>query len=108
MDLNKLKMPTPPPEVYPTATSCETCISGTSIHLLFIIDYTQGTHCESCIPGTFGNATTAVGCKPCQCNGHGDPERDVCDMATGKCFCTDDTLGDHCDKCKPGLKGNPK
>ncbi|XP_078380393.1 multiple epidermal growth factor-like domains protein 8 isoform X1 [Oculina patagonica] len=71
-------------------------------------DHTQGTHCEFCIPGTFGNATTAEGCKPCQCNGHGDPDHDLCDMATGKCFCTDFTMGDNCEKCMPGLVGNPR
>ena len=75
---------------------------------LLLTDYTQGAHCEFCIPGTFGNATTAEECKPCQCNGHGDPDQHLCDMTTGKCFCTDDTTGDHCEKCMPGLKGDPK
>ena len=78
------------------------------MHFLFIIDHTQGTHCEFCIPGTFGNATTAEGCTPCQCNGHGDAEQDFCDIVTGKCFCTDDTMGNNCEKCKAGLAGNPK
>jgi len=108
MAFNKLKMFTPRLNVYPLQPPRETCLSSTSMHLLFIIDYTRGMHCEFCIPGTFGNATTAEGCKPCQCNGHGDPEQDFCDMVTGKCFCADDTMGDNCEKCKPGLKGDPK
>lgn len=78
------------------------------MNLLFIIDHTQGTHCEFCIPKAFGNATTSEGCKPCNCNEHGDPEQGLCDRVTGKCFCIDDTMGDNCAKCKPGLKGDPK
>ena len=82
-----------------------------NFNLMFIwllADYTHGNHCELCIPGSFGNATTAEGCKPCQCNGHGDPSKNLCDISTGKCFCTDFTMGDHCDKCEPGLVGDPK
>lgn len=75
---------------------------------MFVTDHTQGTHCEFCVPGSFGNATIADGCKPCQCNGHADPGQHLCDMATGKCFCTDNTMGYNCDKCMPGLKGNAK
>ncbi|XP_066023971.1 multiple epidermal growth factor-like domains protein 8 [Pocillopora verrucosa] len=70
-------------------------------------DYTYGAHCELCVPGSFGNATTSEGCKPCQCNGHGDPDKHFCDMTTGQCYCTDFTMGFHCDKCMPGLMGNP-
>lgn len=75
---------------------------------LFLIDNTRGDFCELCIPGFFGNATTSEGCKPCHCNGHGDPSKNLCDMSTGQCFCTDFTLGPHCDLCEPGLQGDPK
>lgn len=51
--------------------------------------------------GSYGNATT-VGCKKCDCNGHWDEARGRCHQTTGKCFCTDNTEGDTCDKCKPG------
>ena len=74
---------------------------------VYITDYTYGAHCELCVPGSFGNATTSEGCKPCQCNGHGDPDKHFCDMTTGQCYCTDFTMGFHCDKCMPGLMGNP-
>ena len=107
MAFNKLKMSTLQLKTYPPQLSQVTCFSSTSMHLLFITDNTQGTHCEFCIPGTFGNATTAQGCQRCKCNGHGDPEQGFCDMVTGKCFCTNDTMGDSCGECKPGLKGNP-
>ncbi|XP_022797777.1 multiple epidermal growth factor-like domains protein 8 [Stylophora pistillata] len=71
-------------------------------------DYTYGTHCELCVPGSFGNATTSKGCNPCQCNGHGDPDKYFCDMTTGQCYCTDFTMGFSCDECMQGLLGNPR
>ena len=76
--------------------------------IVFVSDFTKGTHCELCVVGSYGNATTPEGCHPCQCNGHGDKTRGLCNMTTGQCYCTDDTAGYHCDKCLPGLKGNPR
>lgn len=71
-------------------------------------DNTHGNQCELCVPRSFGNATSSEGCNPCKCNGHGDPKKNVCDMSTGECFCTDFTIGPNCNMCEPGLKGNPK
>jgi len=107
LKVNKLKMVSPPLEIVASCPVRHAFPVGQRLCFL-IIDNTRGTYCEFCIPGTFGNATTSEGCNPCQCNGHGDPEQGLCDMVTGKCFCTDDTIGDYCEKCKPGLKGNPK
>ena len=75
--------------------------------LLLSLDYTRGNFCESCVPESYGNATTAIGCNPCQCNGHGDPDKGLCDIQNGKCFCIGHTVGDHCENCMPGLAGNP-
>jgi len=49
--------------------------------------HTAGPACASCAPGSWGNATTAAGCRPCQCNGHEDSAAGTCDATTGDCFC---------------------
>jgi hypothetical protein len=49
--------------------------------------HTAGPACASCAPGSWGNATTAAGCRPCQCNGHEDSAEGTCDAASGDCFC---------------------
>ncbi|PNI95458.1 MEGF8 isoform 3 [Pan troglodytes] len=71
-------------------------------------DWTWGEHCERCRPGSFGNATGSRGCRPCQCNGHGDPRRGHCDNLSGLCFCQDHTEGAHCQLCSPGYYGDPR
>ncbi|XP_077985026.1 multiple epidermal growth factor-like domains protein 8 [Glandiceps talaboti] len=70
--------------------------------------WTEGQFCESCQPGSHGNATTIMGCEECECNGHGDPSRDNCDIYSGICHCIDNTQGDHCEECVDGYYGNPR
>ncbi|KYM76277.1 Multiple epidermal growth factor-like domains protein 8 [Atta colombica] len=71
-------------------------------------DWTIGRYCEECKAGSYGNATTPLGCRECNCNGHGDVELDVCDRQTGMCFCRDNTEGDKCQRCKRGYYGDPR
>lgn len=58
--------------------------------------------------GSYGNSTTPLGCRECDCNGHGDIELDICDRQTGICFCRDNTEGDSCQRCKRGYYGDPR
>ncbi|KAK0091776.1 hypothetical protein PV326_002712 [Microctonus aethiopoides] len=71
-------------------------------------DWTTGKYCEECKAGSFGNATTSLGCKKCNCNEHGDKMMDYCDRRTGICFCKDNTVGENCERCKKGYYGDPK
>lgn len=71
-------------------------------------ELTYGTHCENCMPGSFGSATTSLGCTRCECNGHGDEQRGICDNRTGHCFCMNNTIGAQCDQCQPGFFGQPQ
>ncbi|XP_063293259.1 multiple epidermal growth factor-like domains protein 8 [Pelobates fuscus] len=71
-------------------------------------DWTEGAHCQECQPGSFGIATQKPGCQECACNKHGKPELGYCDRNTGVCFCTDNTQGEHCEKCAPGYYGDPR
>lgn len=75
--------------------------------VFYFVDYTHGNHCELCVPGSYGNATSKQGCKKCNCSGHGDITKGECDRQTGVCFCKDNTMGNNCEKCLPGLVGNP-
>ncbi|ODM98691.1 Multiple epidermal growth factor-like domains protein 8 [Orchesella cincta] len=69
---------------------------------------TTGKNCEDCLEGTYGNATLIeVGCRQCECNGHGDVSKGLCDRVTGKCYCLNNTDGDHCEGCLPGYFGDP-
>ncbi|XP_028050046.1 multiple epidermal growth factor-like domains protein 8 isoform X7 [Monomorium pharaonis] len=71
-------------------------------------DWTTGRYCEECKAGSYGNATTPLGCRECNCNGHGDVELGICDQQTGICFCRDNTEGDKCQRCKRGYYGDPR
>ena len=84
-----------------------TCLQGTGI-CDECQDWTTGTYCEECKAGSYGNATTTLGCRKCNCNEHGDKELEVCDRQTGVCFCRDNTEGDNCQKCKKGYYGDPR
>uniref|UniRef100_A0A8C5QH50 Multiple EGF like domains 8 n=1 Tax=Leptobrachium leishanense TaxID=445787 RepID=A0A8C5QH50_9ANUR len=84
-----------------------TCTQGPSV-CDACQDWTEGTHCQDCKPGSFGIATQKPGCQECACNKHAKPELGYCDRDTGICFCTDNTKGEHCDKCTPGYYGDPR
>ncbi|XP_076675323.1 multiple EGF like domains 8 isoform X2 [Andrena cerasifolii] len=71
-------------------------------------DWTTGRYCEECKAGSYGNATTPLGCKKCNCNEHGDKDLGICDRQTGVCFCRDNTQGDMCQRCKKGYYGDPR
>lgn len=49
-------------------------------------NWTEGEFCERCRPGSYGNATSTEGCKPCECNGHGNIALGVCDVQSGEFF----------------------
>ena len=67
-----------------------------------------GDNCELCLPTSYGNATVAPGCLPCQCNGHGVEERDLCDVDTGICYCQEGFEGDYCEFCDSTSTGDPR
>ena len=71
------------------------------------LENTSGKHCEVCEDGAYGNALTSVGCKKCECNGHGDAFQNYC-KSDGVCFCLHNTVGNKCEVCKPGFVGDPK
>lgn len=71
-------------------------------------NWTEGESCERCRPGSYGNATSEGGCKPCECNGHGNQELGICDVNTGECFCKDNTGGLKCEVCNKEYYGDPK
>lgn len=81
-----------------------TCFNGTCD---FCQNFTTGYHCEYCVPGSYGNATTEIGCKNCNCNHHGDKRRNICDINDGSCYCVDNTVGRHCEKCLPNFSHPP-
>ncbi|XP_076283094.1 multiple EGF like domains 8 isoform X4 [Lasioglossum baleicum] len=84
-----------------------TCVQGPGI-CDECQDWTTGRYCEECKAGSYGNATTPLGCKKCNCNEHGDKNLDICDRQTGICFCRDNTQGDMCQRCKKGYYGDPR
>uniref|UniRef100_A0A1B0CSP3 Multiple epidermal growth factor-like protein 8 n=2 Tax=Lutzomyia longipalpis TaxID=7200 RepID=A0A1B0CSP3_LUTLO len=71
-------------------------------------NWTEGEFCERCSPGSYGNATSFIGCQPCNCNGHGNEALGVCDVQTGECFCQDNTEGFHCEVCNREFYGDPR
>lgn len=70
-------------------------------------NWTEGEHCERCRAGSYGNATSALGCLPCDCNGHGNQALGICDIQTGECFCQDNTEGLRCEMCNRNFYGDP-
>ncbi|XP_055855625.1 multiple epidermal growth factor-like domains protein 8 [Episyrphus balteatus] len=70
--------------------------------------WTEGERCERCRPGSYGNATSLEGCHPCECNGHGNQDRGICDAHNGECFCKDNTDGFKCDVCNKNYYGDPR
>lgn len=83
-----------------------TCVNGVGKCDL-CHNWTEGESCERCRPGSYGNATSAKGCQPCECNGHGNQALGVCDTQTGECFCTDNTEGMICEMCNKNYYGDP-
>ena len=69
---------------------------------------TDGEFCQLCKEGSFGNATTAVGCKKCHCNQHENVPAGICDKSNGQCYCTHHTEGRHCEKCTKGFFGDAR
>nr|XP_046250599.1 laminin subunit beta-4 [Scatophagus argus] len=68
-----------------------------------------GPRCDRCSPGFYGNlALTGAHCEECPCNNNIDPnDRNACDGLTGECLhCLHNTMGPHCQDCKPGYYGN--
>ncbi|KAJ3653214.1 hypothetical protein Zmor_012478 [Zophobas morio] len=67
----------------------------------------SGLSCESCAFGyvriTTNTTTRESYCGKCDCNGHSES----CNPDTGECFCQHNTMGENCERCKPGYYGNP-
>ena len=82
-------------------TECDFIVS-------IFLDHTKGKYCDECATGAFGDPKQHAGCKPCECNGHGISELDLCHNVTGKCFCKDQTYGDNCEFCTSPLVGNAR
>lgn len=70
--------------------------------------HTSGPRCDRCVRGAFGNATRTEGCSPCECNGHGDPDKNFCDPVSGDCHCIHNTEGSRCERCIAGYYGEPR
>ncbi|RZC38567.1 Laminin B domain containing protein, partial [Asbolus verrucosus] len=70
----------------------------------------SGLSCESCAFGYVRIMTNTTSkwaqqgfCGKCDCNGHSE----TCNPDTGECFCQHNTVGENCERCKPGFYGNP-
>ncbi|KAF4789172.1 Laminin subunit gamma-3 [Turdus rufiventris] len=71
-----------------------------------------GKRCELCDDGFFGDPLGQRGavhpCEPCQCHGNVDLNAvGNCDPVSGRCLrCLYNTMGDHCQRCRPGFYGD--
>ncbi|KAI3370558.1 hypothetical protein L3Q82_007070 [Scortum barcoo] len=68
-----------------------------------------GPRCDRCRPGFYGNlALPGASCEECPCNNNIDLDnQNACDGLTGQCLrCLHNTMGPHCQDCKPGYYGN--
>ncbi|XP_028287743.1 laminin subunit beta-4 isoform X2 [Parambassis ranga] len=68
-----------------------------------------GPHCNRCSPGFYGDLTLpGAQCQECLCNNNIDLDYlDACNSKTGECLhCLYNTIGPHCQNCKPGHYGN--
>ncbi|KAJ8011942.1 hypothetical protein DPEC_G00063550 [Dallia pectoralis] len=80
---------------------CDACPPGTT-----------GSRCNICQDGFYGDPQGEHGfqtpCRPCDCNGHADPDAvRSCDPQTGRCLkCVNLTTGYFCDKCLEGYHHN--
>ncbi|XP_051880562.1 laminin subunit alpha-2 [Pristis pectinata] len=80
--------------------------TASSVEICWCPPEYRGTSCESCAPGYRRVNGTLYGgiCVPCICHGHSS----YCDDITGECLnCQHDTVGQFCDKCRPGFYGDP-
>nr|XP_021399181.2 LOW QUALITY PROTEIN: laminin subunit gamma-3 [Lonchura striata domestica] len=72
----------------------------------------RGKRCELCDDGFFGDPLGQRGpvhpCEPCQCHGNVDLNAvGNCDPVSGRCLrCLYNTMGDHCERCRPGFYGD--
>ncbi|KAM8891532.1 laminin subunit beta-4 isoform 2-T2 [Spinachia spinachia] len=67
-----------------------------------------GPRCDRCSPGFYGNlGLPGNGCEQCPCNNNINPgDCDACNSLTGECQrCLYNTIGPHCQDCKPGYYG---
>ena len=65
----------------------------------------KGFQCERCSDGytryPSGSDTPTSLCIPCDCSGRS------CDLLTGTCQCTGNTMGTKCESCLPFYYGKP-
>ncbi|XP_019113332.2 laminin subunit beta-4 [Larimichthys crocea] len=90
------------------ATSCQHDPQSLSLVCNCMEGHT-GAACDRCSPGFYGNLVLpSARCEPCLCNNNIDPhDRDACDSLMGECLrCLHNTMGPHCQDCKPGYYGN--
>lgn len=90
------------------ATSCQYDPQSLSLTCTCQRGHT-GVRCDRCSPGFYGDLTLPdASCQECSCGNNIDPsDRDACDGRTGECLrCLHNTMGTHCQTCRPGYYGN--